>query len=210
MSLVELQSVVPRVQGLLDSQTASKIVLDLIIVALEPIETDSLRYLTRFFVPFDYESLIQERALAGICGYPLCSNKLLDQNGKRRLLRDPKAPVIDLWKTNWCSLRCFQCSEFIRTQISTETLVTRRDVAWAAYGELPYENNLLFLEDMLAVASAENRPVMHIIKEALRRQAEVDEELDRLAVPEAPSEFPNASLAKLSIQESSDADVSMS
>lgn len=170
-----LRILYPGVPGLLNQQQASNLVLSLIILATEQIDAGALRFLARFFTPQDYNELIEERTIIHLCGYPLCSNSILNGMGS---VRKSHTMTAFPWSGNYCSSRCFKASVFYREQLSSEVLVTRRDVAYAPYGTMKYENNILILNEVEHYARQHQVSLAEAVSELVKVQDHPNTQLE--------------------------------
>lgn len=182
-------------RGLLTRSQASNLVLHLIILAVDPIDCDAMRYLARFFTSVDYDELVTERTVNSRCGYPLCANYLRDARGNIRQQGRGGNPV-GVWKKHYCSPNCYQASAFYRAQLSSEHLCTRRDVTYLPFGHMHYENEIMLLHEILKIARTEQKPIAQVISELIKSTKDITSGIDGLALNE-----PDESLASLSISE---------
>lgn len=171
----------PGVKGLLNQVQAVNLVLSLIILATDPIDQDTLRFFVRFFTPSDYNDLLEERRVLSRCGYPICTNKLTDCHGHVR--KEPSLTV-NPWSRSFCSRHCFQASAFYQEQLPKEALVTRKDIVWKPFGEMPYEANVLLLEEVEQIARAERKPVSAVVRDLLLQQQDVEKDFAALHINE--------------------------
>ncbi|XP_063613746.1 putative RNA polymerase II subunit B1 CTD phosphatase RPAP2 [Penaeus indicus] len=78
-----------------------------------------------FINPEIYEDIVADRSIAGLCGYPLCSNFFKDKFGNRTYII-VKNTVYDITvRRNFCSDVCYEASEIILRQIPTSPLYVR-------------------------------------------------------------------------------------
>lgn len=81
----------------------------------------------RYIDPAIYDDIVTERALTGLCGYPLCSRQFTDQFGKRTyIIRNNKVYDISE-RRNFCSAVCYEASEIVRKQLARDPLYLRYD-----------------------------------------------------------------------------------
>lgn len=184
-----------RPRGLLTRSQSSSLVLHLVILAVDPVDSNTLRYLSRFFTPTDYDDLVTERTVNSRCGYPLCVNYLRDARGNIRQQGRGGNPI-EIWKRHFCSPSCYQASTFYRAQLSLEHLCTRRDVAYLPYGHMNYENEIMLLEEVLRIARTEQKPIAEVISELIRSSKSISSGIETLSLSE-----PDESLVSLSIRE---------
>lgn len=97
-----------------------------------PSEEDAARFkaLVVSFQPGDYDSLIEERTAADLCGYTLCPRPPKKQNssGKVRILRSKgDFQVVPKEKVEiWCSKECARRALYIKVQLLEEPAWTRK------------------------------------------------------------------------------------
>lgn len=78
-----------------------------------------------FINPEIYEDIIADRSIAGLCGYPLCSNYFKDKFGNRTYII-VKNTVYDITvRKNFCCDVCYEASEIVLRQIPTSPLYVR-------------------------------------------------------------------------------------
>lgn len=101
---------------------AQKIFLSMIETAV------SSKYLieqARYINPAIYEDIVSERAIDGLCGYPLCSKTFKDLYGNRtHIIRDNAVYEIS-FRRNFCSDVCYEASDIIHKQLATDPLYLR-------------------------------------------------------------------------------------
>ncbi|KAG7167524.1 RNA polymerase II subunit B1 CTD phosphatase RPAP2-like, partial [Homarus americanus] len=101
---------------------AQKIFLNLIENTITPQAfIDQVRYIDSAV----YDDVVTERAVIGLCGYPLCSKSFTDTFGDRvYIIRNNK--VYDVTeRRNYCSNVCFEASKIVRKQLATDPLYLR-------------------------------------------------------------------------------------
>jgi RNA polymerase II-associated protein 2 len=101
--------------------------------AAHPSQSDSatFRQLVRIFQPTDYDDLLEERNIAGNCGYALCPNPKRTIAGAGEFkLRNAGRKDFDIVKTKdlekWCSDDCARRALYVRVQLG-ETPAWERD-----------------------------------------------------------------------------------
>lgn len=91
----------------------------------------ALKHHLRFFTPADYDSLLEERNVAGLCAYTLCAKPpRLCSNAKRsRLVRMADGRWVERKQVErFCGADCARRALWLRVQLSTEPAWVRRDV----------------------------------------------------------------------------------
>jgi len=157
----------PGVPGQLSEAQAATVVLQLMILATDPIDAEALRYVTRFFTPQDYDDLVEERTVISKCGYPLCAHTLRDSRGN---VRNPNSATVLPWQHNYCRLPCYQAGQFYKEQLSVEPLITRKNVAWQPYGTMHWENDVLLLDEVRTLAALNKKSVLDTVKDIVKHQ----------------------------------------
>ncbi|KAM8849541.1 putative RNA polymerase II subunit B1 CTD phosphatase rpap2 isoform 2-T2 [Spinachia spinachia] len=90
-----------------------------------------------FIVPANYKDTIEERSIAKLCGYPLCSNKLGKIPTQRYKISTKTNKVYDITERKcFCSNFCYKASKEFELQISTIPL-------WLRLHESPPEIKLM-------------------------------------------------------------------
>lgn len=93
--------------------------------ASEPAPSDATQFtgLVRLFQPGDYDDLVEERNIAGLCGYGLCARprRVFEGAGAYKLMNVGRrdfniARTADLEK--WCSEACARRALYIKVQLS--------------------------------------------------------------------------------------------
>lgn len=93
-------------------------VLNFVESMLEPeIKIEELKIGEEFICQRDYDSIVQERCILKLCGYPLCSNKLVKEWKQKYhvSLRDKRIYDVNIRKL-YCSVRCMDTSIEYRDQ----------------------------------------------------------------------------------------------
>lgn len=89
-----------------------------------------------------YEDVIEERAITRLCGYPLCDKKLENIPAKQYHISLTQNKVYDLTeRKNFCGGQCFKASNYLKAQLLTTPLWSRKD------DDILPEFNLLDLSD---------------------------------------------------------------
>lgn len=104
----------------------------------EPSDLISLRSLVKPFQVSDYDALLQERNIAGTCGYVFCPRpyrKDTKKLGTHEMLRDGRVMHRDDVR-RWCSKECARRAMFIQVQLSETP-------AWERQGGLGNEIEVL-------------------------------------------------------------------
>lgn len=174
-----LKILYPGVKGLLNKSQSVNLVLSLILLAIDPIDGPTLRFLARFFTPPDYDDLVDERTIALRCGYPLCVKSLKESLvPASQRLKNPIHP----WTDHYCSKHCWQASMFYRKQLSHEVLMTREDVAYTPFGYSKYETNIIILEEAEEIARVENRTLSEVIADMVKRESRAENLISNLHI----------------------------
>lgn len=95
-----------------------RMIRDFVESMLEPdIKTEQLSVGEKFICQHDYDSIVQERYILRLCGYPLCQNTLT-REWKQRYhisLRDKRIYDVEIRKL-YCSVRCMDNSTNYRNE----------------------------------------------------------------------------------------------
>jgi len=87
------------------------------LVDLTPSE-ESLKADLQLITSDQYCDIVEERSIAKLCGYPLCSNGLTDVVTKKYHISVKSKTVYDISKRkNFCSNKCYNASEYLQGQI---------------------------------------------------------------------------------------------
>lgn len=126
MNEVEIESILPAGKGILTPKDASRVEYALTEALMEgSISCELLRRVAEWVTPATYLGIVAERNCNGWCGYPRCrthdSEKIRFVSGG-----DSGGNGNKLWKSQFCSRECYQRSEFLRRQLSTEAVFMRR------------------------------------------------------------------------------------
>ncbi|RWS13359.1 putative RNA polymerase II subunit B1 CTD phosphatase RPAP2-like protein [Dinothrombium tinctorium] len=82
----------------------------------------------KLFAKCDYDDVNVERSLTGVCGYPLCSNRLQNISKQQYKISLKTHKVYDLSERKlFCSNRCFKASSFIKQQLPEEAFWVSTD-----------------------------------------------------------------------------------
>ncbi|XP_050728420.1 uncharacterized protein LOC127004581 [Eriocheir sinensis] len=79
----------------------------------------------RYINPEVYDDVVVERAVAGLCGYPMCPNTFTDTYGSRTYVIRNNNLYDITQRRNFCSNVCFEASELVRKQVLTLPLYLR-------------------------------------------------------------------------------------
>ncbi|KAJ1788905.1 hypothetical protein LPJ59_005449, partial [Coemansia sp. RSA 2399] len=93
---------------------------------LESTVSDSvLKQAAKYITPEDYDSIVEERAADGMCGYPVCgrTKQKLDQRFSISLARRKIYDITE--QGSYCSRECMAASKFYRHQLTDEPLYMR-------------------------------------------------------------------------------------
>ena len=75
-----------------------------------------------------YSDIVIERAIAKLCGYPLCRNTLTAVPNQKYHISLKNKTVYDISeRKNFCSNKCYSASEHLQTQIPSESVWLRGD-----------------------------------------------------------------------------------
>lgn len=175
----DLEKIIGRgVKDYLSPSQANNLVLQFILAATDPISPDCLKFLSRFLTPREYDEIIEERTVISRCGYPPCTYMLRDGKGN---IRNPRTQTVLAWQHHFCQLNCYQSSQFYREQLSTEPLITRKDVASSCFGQMHYEEETLLLPEVQAVAKLNNKSVLDTMVDMIKNQ-KLNEKLQNLSL----------------------------
>ncbi|XP_058453701.1 putative RNA polymerase II subunit B1 CTD phosphatase RPAP2 homolog [Malaya genurostris] len=94
---------------------------------LDPIEDRNLFLVKlRDINQSHYDDVIEERAIQGICGYPLCSKHLTNVLKQKYVISLSNKKVYDITeRKKFCSGECFKASNYIKSQMLTSPLWLR-------------------------------------------------------------------------------------
>lgn len=176
---------------------ANNLVLQFIIAGTDPISSDALKFLTRFLTPREYDELVEERTVLSRCGYPTCTFLLRDVRGN---IRSPQNQTVLAWQHHFCQLSCYQASQFYREQLSNEPLVTRKNVAFCKFGDMHYEDEVLLLPEVQAVAKLNNKSVIETVTEMIKSQ-KLHERLQDLTLMHEEQLQDSSNIVSLAIKE---------
>ncbi|XP_068557511.1 putative RNA polymerase II subunit B1 CTD phosphatase rpap2 [Cebidichthys violaceus] len=103
----------------------------------DQVAEDFLVDCARFITPANYKDAIEERSIAKLCGYPLCSNKLGKITTQKYKISTKTNKVYDITERKcFCSNFCYKASKEFELQISTTPL-------WLRLHESPPEITLM-------------------------------------------------------------------
>ncbi|XP_033731935.1 putative RNA polymerase II subunit B1 CTD phosphatase RPAP2 isoform X2 [Pecten maximus] len=91
-----------------------------------PVAETSLLQDALHICPNHYDDIIEERAIAKLCGYPICQNPLGQIPKQKYHISTRSNKVYDITaRKNFCSNQCFTASQYFRRQLLTAPLWTR-------------------------------------------------------------------------------------
>ncbi|XP_067951132.1 putative RNA polymerase II subunit B1 CTD phosphatase RPAP2 isoform X2 [Watersipora subatra] len=114
---------------LLHRQSVGKDALSVVISLLEAdVSEEQLIEAASRLTPALYGDVTEERGLAMLCGYPICSNKLTSLNHKQKYHISARTnKVFDVSERRYfCSASCYKASKYLQSQVSDEPLWGRR------------------------------------------------------------------------------------
>lgn len=90
-----------------------------------PVEPQEFVAKAKYINPQVYSDVVVERAVAGLCGYPVCSNTFSDTYGSRSyvILNNVVYDITE--RRNFCSNICYEASELVHKQVLTLPLYLR-------------------------------------------------------------------------------------
>ncbi|XP_052790095.1 putative RNA polymerase II subunit B1 CTD phosphatase RPAP2 [Mya arenaria] len=94
-----------------------------------PISQDTLLNAVQLITPSHYEDITVERAIAKLCGYPLCQNNLEKILKQRYIISTKTNTVYDIeTRKNFCSSQCLKASHHLEKQISSDPVWSRKNL----------------------------------------------------------------------------------
>ncbi|XP_032386455.1 LOW QUALITY PROTEIN: putative RNA polymerase II subunit B1 CTD phosphatase rpap2 [Etheostoma spectabile] len=157
----------------------------------DSVAEDFLVDCARFITPANYKDALEERSIAKLCGYPICSNELGKIPTQKYRISTKTNKVYDITERKcFCSDFCYKASKEFELQIPNTPL-------WLRQHESPQEIKLMKKRD--GGSSGEEVKL-------LERRLQVDDIEDPLAAPpeDPPSSRPGSAADGLSRSESSD------
>eukprot|EP00658_Telonema_sp_P-2_P006092 TRINITY_DN12317_c0_g2_i2.p1 TRINITY_DN12317_c0_g2~~TRINITY_DN12317_c0_g2_i2.p1 ORF type:complete len:338 (+),score=80.91 TRINITY_DN12317_c0_g2_i2:71-1084(+) len=106
----------------------AKLIQQLQHTLLEPsVSTRELQRAVDFFEPHHLDEVIEERHADGVCGWPLCSNKIDKSSpiGKYKISLSQKKVYDQSELRQYCDSRCYGLAVLCRQQIDTSPVETR-------------------------------------------------------------------------------------
>ncbi|TST47739.1 RNA polymerase II subunit B1 CTD phosphatase Rpap2 [Bagarius yarrelli] len=89
---------------------------------------DFLTDCTRLITPANYKDAVEERSIAKMCGYPVCSNTLANVPGQKYKISTKTNKVYDITERKcFCSNFCYKASKYLEVQISKSPLWLRKE-----------------------------------------------------------------------------------
>lgn len=111
-----------------------------------------LRLLARYLSRKAYDEMMEERIIEHYCGYPLCNyrnaNKIKDME-MNHLVKTLKMPRY--YNSKFCCKNHYLCSEFYRSQLSTDALFMRVNLNKPWFSEGSVENDIILLDDYISM-----------------------------------------------------------
>ncbi|OWF48908.1 RNA polymerase II subunit B1 CTD phosphatase Rpap2-like [Mizuhopecten yessoensis] len=105
-----------------------------------PVTEDTLLQDALHICPNHYDDIIEERAIAKLCGYPICPNSLGHIPKQKYHISTRSNKVYDITtRKNFCSNQCFTASQYLRRQLLTAPLWSRKHVNDKPFKLLPQE-----------------------------------------------------------------------
>uniref|UniRef100_A0A0P4VWP6 RNA polymerase II subunit B1 CTD phosphatase RPAP2 homolog n=1 Tax=Scylla olivacea TaxID=85551 RepID=A0A0P4VWP6_SCYOL len=90
-----------------------------------PVEPQVFVAKAKYINPQVYNDVVVERAVAGLCGYPMCSNTFTDTYGSRSYVIRNNILYDITERRNFCSNVCYEASELVYEQVLTLPLYLR-------------------------------------------------------------------------------------
>eukprot|EP00112_Aurelia_sp_Birch-Aquarium-sp1_P006740 Seg1738.8 transcript_id=Seg1738.8/GoldUCD/mRNA.D3Y31 product="putative RNA polymerase II subunit B1 CTD phosphatase RPAP2" protein_id=Seg1738.8/GoldUCD/D3Y31 len=115
-------------------------------VLSDAVGRDILQDVVNEIMPSHYADIVEERSIAKLCGYPLCSNKLAKVSRQNFHISVQRRKVYDITERKYfCSSKCYKASKYVESQIPASPLWLRaeRSVDDKIQHSGPAENNLL-------------------------------------------------------------------
>ncbi|KAK9462339.1 Rtr1/RPAP2 family-domain-containing protein [Lipomyces oligophaga] len=143
---------------------ANSIVLLLIEFMTNHVDSDFLKYASRFLTAESYDDIVDERNVLHICGYPICTESpisLICANKRKRGKKiyqiqyteprtsDPPSTSAVSYMRKYCSRRHFQASMIYRAQLSEEAVWARSGITWLPPGESEWEKDISLLDEIM-------------------------------------------------------------
>ncbi|KAK3534336.1 hypothetical protein QTP86_014262 [Hemibagrus guttatus] len=89
---------------------------------------DFLTDCTRLITPANYRDAVEERSIARMCGYPICSNTLTNVPSQKYKISTKTNKVYDITERKcFCSNFCYKASKYLKVQISKSPLWLRKE-----------------------------------------------------------------------------------
>lgn len=132
------------------------------------IDTQLLKFLSRFLTQQSYDELVEERNIEHQCGYPLCgklpkhkvrrpshSGGVMETSTRYQIWnRKPSMILPNTYLLQYCCKEHYQASLFYRNQLSQEAVFSRKNIlSIPPFASVPgpwYENSITCLEEVLA------------------------------------------------------------
>ncbi|MPC33622.1 putative RNA polymerase II subunit B1 CTD phosphatase RPAP2 [Portunus trituberculatus] len=90
-----------------------------------PVEPQVFVAKAKYINPQVYNDVVVERAVTGLCGYPLCSNTFTDTYGSRSYVIRNNVVYDITERRNFCSNVCYEASQLVHQQVLTLPLYLR-------------------------------------------------------------------------------------
>ncbi|KAJ8300890.1 hypothetical protein KUTeg_022409 [Tegillarca granosa] len=85
----------------------------------ETVSEDFLKDAGQLITPSHYDDIVVERAIAKLCGYPICKNILTNVSKQKYQISTRTNKVYDITeRKNFCSNQCYKSSKYFQKQIS--------------------------------------------------------------------------------------------
>ncbi|ANB14456.1 Rtr1p [Sugiyamaella lignohabitans] len=168
-SLIEMCRIIAKYSkpGFLSAGEASQILLSIVELMSDGVESDALKFSSRFLTGSDYEDIVVERNILHRCGYPICDK---DPKGIHKAhqinYRTPKMILPSTYLSKYCTKEHYQASTFFASQLSDASLFSRKDVTLLPYGaSTEYELQIALMEEVQVLSQSQNRSMQDIIQE---------------------------------------------
>ncbi|KAI5092601.1 putative RNA polymerase II subunit B1 CTD phosphatase rpap2 isoform 1 [Silurus meridionalis] len=94
----------------------------------DSVTEDFLVDCARLITPANYRDAVEERSIAKMCGYPVCSNKLVNVPRQRFKISTKTNKVYEITERKcFCCNFCYKASKYLEVQISKSPLWLRKE-----------------------------------------------------------------------------------
>lgn len=107
-------------------------------VLTDAVGKDYFQTVLNEIMPGHYADIVEERSIAKLCGYPLCSNRLSKVPNQQFHISLKAKKIYDITERKlFCSNSCFKSSNYIKSQISSDPLWLRTAKVMFEFHERP-------------------------------------------------------------------------